>query len=121
MALNSVASALAVRLTRTRAKARMGFSDAQVDIWPPPFMSKKRQCTPRPARASAPRGSPPGFRARRVDLAGDHHLGGFDDGERIISTSQLQLVQRISRDHGCQRLPADPETHLAQQSVNPDF
>ena len=84
-------------------------------------MSEERR-----ARSSTPaRPCPwtPGPRA--VSAAGatrgrDHDFCGFDDGKHA-SPRELQLVDRVPRDDGGQRLIADPQPHLGEQPFAPHF
>ncbi len=59
--------------------------------------------------------------AVRLRLAGDHHVGRLDDRQRVVSTPQLQLLNRIARDDRGQRLIADPQAHLAEQAIHSHF
>jgi hypothetical protein len=54
-------------------------------------------------------------------LAGDHDLRGLDDGQRRVAAPELQLIDRIPGDDGGQRLIANPQPHLGEQSFAPHF
>jgi hypothetical protein len=53
--------------------------------------------------------------------AGDHHLGGLDHCDGIVTPTEFQRLDGIGRDHGGQGLIADAKSHLRQQAVHPYF
>src|SRR5207249_4213346 len=56
-----------------------------------------------------------------LGLARDHDFRGFDDGHCLIPAAQLQLVNGVTGNHRGQRLIANPEPHLTEQSVDAHF
>ena len=51
----------------------------------------------------------------------DHHLSGLDDGHGGVAALEPQLVDGIARDDVGQRLLADSQPHLRQQSFRAHF
>ena len=60
-------------------------------------------------------------RRGRVCLTRDHDFGRLDDGQGLIASSKLQLVDGVAGDHGRERLITDAQTHLREQAFDADF
>src|SRR5258708_6667091 len=51
-------------------------------------------------------------------LTRDHDLRRLDDGQRIVATAQLQIVNGIARDDRSEQLITDSQPHLPQEPVD---
>src|ERR1700687_1775784 len=54
----------------------------------------------------------------RIGLARNHDLGRLDDRQRIVAPAELQFIQRVTRDDGCQRLIPNSQADLTEQAVS---
>jgi hypothetical protein len=54
-------------------------------------------------------------------LPRDHDLGRLDHGQRLVTPAELELVDGIACDDRGQRLIADPQTYLGEQSLAAHF
>src|ERR1700730_12935662 len=53
----------------------------------------------------------------RFGLARNHDLGRLDDRQRVVAPAELQLIQSVTGDDGCQHLIPDPQADLAEQTL----
>src|SRR5262249_37666408 len=80
--------------------------------------------TPRSARRTGSSGrtrAPDGlgrFGPRRLR---DHDLGRLDDRDRVVAALERQRAGGVSPDHRRDRLAADPQPHLRQETVDAYF
>ena len=51
----------------------------------------------------------------------DHDLGGLDDGGRLVTPPELQLVDGVPRNDCGQLLVTDAESHLREEAFAPHF
>jgi len=50
-------------------------------------------------------------------LPRDHDLGRLDDRQRLVTTSELELVDRVAGDDRGQRLIANAQAYLGEQPL----
>jgi len=72
-----------------------------------------------PAQAGAPKATE--TMARSLRLAGNHDLGGLDDGQRRLAAPELELVDGIACDDRREPLVADAQADLREESFHPDL